>query len=502
MTQKTMDQSKSASKISKQQAIAELWLRGNISWKLKPHQKDLYNLFYNTNHKTQTWLLSRRSGKTYTLAMLAIEACLKQKNTIVKFLSPTKIQVNSNLRPIIRDILKDCPEEIKPEFKAKDYIYYFPNGSEIQLAGSESGHYEKLRGGYSHIAIIDEAQDVTDLNDVVKSVLLPTTLTTKGKVLLAGTPPKNPDHEFNTFVEDAELRGSLIRKTVYDNTMLKPEDIEEIKAEVGGENSEEFRREFLCVDENTLIKTINGYKKIKNIEINDEVFTHKGRYRKVTNKFLNPLSDRRVFNVKGSNNQGVICTEGHQLYIAESNYKKLEDGYTEGWKKVEDINLKHPTKRIYFKVPIEKTLITGQYSEDLSYLIGWFLAEGHLSKNAVTLSVNINDPIDIINQKSLKIFNKKFKKYSHIGGALQYTLCSKLAYEYFQKFGKGAKNKFIPHTLKYAEKEVQISLLKGLFSGDGFYNLEGKRAGLTSISINLIGDVSDILNLLSGLLLY
>jgi len=233
-------------KITKEAAIKELWLRSNISWKLKPHQKDLYDLFYNTTHKTQTWLLSRRSGKTYTLAMLSIEACLKTPNTIVKFLSPTKIQVNSNLRPIIRDILKDCPEEIKPEFKAKDYIYYFPNGSEIQLAGSESGHYEKLRGGYSHIAIIDEAQDVSDLSDVVKSVLLPTTLTTNGKVLLAGTPPKNSDHEFIGFVETAELRGSLIRKTIYDNTMITADILEEIKQEVGGETSEEFRREFMC----------------------------------------------------------------------------------------------------------------------------------------------------------------------------------------------------------------------------------------------------------------
>lgn len=233
-------------KISKEQAIRELWLRHNISWKLKPHQKALYDLFYNTQHKTQTWLLARRSGKTYTLAMLAIEACLRQNNTIVKFLSPTKIQISSNLRPIIRDILKDCPEEIKPVFKAKDYIYYFPNGSEIQLAGSESGHYEKLRGGYSHIAIIDEAQDVSNLSDVVKSVLLPTTLTTNGKVLLAGTPPKNSDHEFISFVETAELRGSLIRKTIYDNTMITPENLEEIKQEVGGEESEEFRREFMC----------------------------------------------------------------------------------------------------------------------------------------------------------------------------------------------------------------------------------------------------------------
>lgn len=233
-------------KITKQQAVRELWLRSNISWKLKPHQKELYDLFYQSDAKVQTWLLARRSGKSFCLCLLAIEICLKTPNSIVKFLSPTRKQVETNIRPLMRMILQDCPEEIRPEFKAKDYVYYFPNGSEIQLAGSEAGNIEKLRGGFSHIAIIDEAQDVTDLNDAVKSVLLPTTLTTKGKILLAGTPPKSADHDFITFVEDAELRGSLVKKTIYDNTMLSKEIVEETKKEYGGETSEEFRREYLC----------------------------------------------------------------------------------------------------------------------------------------------------------------------------------------------------------------------------------------------------------------
>lgn len=233
-------------KISKAEAITRLWLSGNLSWKLKSNQKEIYNLFHNTTHKTQTWLLSRRSGKTFTLCLLSIEECVKKPNTIIKFVSPTKIQVNNNLRPIMTQLLADCPDEIKPEFRVKDYIYFFPNGSEIQLAGSESGHYQKLRGGSSHIAIIDEAQDVTDLDDIVKSVLLPTTLTTKGKVILAGTPPKNVDHEFIRYIEEAEIKGSLVKKTIYDNPMISAEDIELLKSELGGETSEAFRREALC----------------------------------------------------------------------------------------------------------------------------------------------------------------------------------------------------------------------------------------------------------------
>lgn len=233
-------------KHSKQEVIEELWRRGVLSFKLDKNQKDLYRLFHESNHKIQTWLLARRSGKSYTLCCLAIEMCLRKPNSIIKYVSPTKLQVNTYLRPLMAEILKDCPDDLKPEFRKNDFIYYFPNGSEIQLAGSEHGHAEKLRGGSSHIAIIDEAGDVTDLNNVIKSVLLPTTLTTKGKIIIAGTPPKSEDHDFVKFIEEADVRGSLIKRTVYENPRIAPEDLEDIIKETGGINTEQFRREYLC----------------------------------------------------------------------------------------------------------------------------------------------------------------------------------------------------------------------------------------------------------------
>lgn len=232
--------------LDKVAAIKELWLRGNLRWKLDSTQKELYDLFYNSKHKIMTWLLSRRQGKTYTLTLLAIEQCIKKPNSIVKFVSPTKIQVNGNVRPIIRSILEDCPEEIKPEFRFKDYIYYFPNGSEIQLAGTDSGHAEKLRGGDSDLFFVDEAGTCSGLDSLVKSILLPTTLITKGRGILASTPPAESDHEFLKFIEDAELRGSLIKKTVYDNPRITKDQLEELIFELGGINSSETRRELFC----------------------------------------------------------------------------------------------------------------------------------------------------------------------------------------------------------------------------------------------------------------
>lgn len=238
-----MEQNKA---VTKDEALRKLWRLGNLSWKLDTTQKELYNLFYNSNHRIMTWLLSRRQGKTFTLCILAIEQCIRRPNSIVKFVSPTKMQVNQNVRPIMRKILEDCPEDLRPELREKDYIWYFPNGSEIQLAGSESGHAERLRGGDSDLWFVDEAGSCSQLRDVVRSILLPTTLITNGKGVLASTPPKDSDHDFLAYIEEAELKGSLVIKTIDDNPRITQEQKDALIEELGGEHTEEAQRELYC----------------------------------------------------------------------------------------------------------------------------------------------------------------------------------------------------------------------------------------------------------------
>jgi hypothetical protein len=240
-----MEQSKQNNKLNPKLAKEIAWRRGMLSWLLDKSQQDLYQLFHNNDKRIHTWLLARRSGKTHSLAVLSIEYCIKHKNSIIKFVAPTKMQVERFIRPLIRQILETCPEDLKPEFRVKDSTYFFPNGSELQLCGAEGGNIESIRGGFAHIAIIDEAQDVSDLSYSVNSVLLPTTLTTGGKILLSGTPPKDMDGEFIDFVEMCEAQGTLIRKTIYENPRLTPKDIQDLKDAMGGEQSESFQRECL-----------------------------------------------------------------------------------------------------------------------------------------------------------------------------------------------------------------------------------------------------------------
>lgn len=234
-------------KITKTAALFQLWKRGLLNYKLDPFQEDLVQQINKSLEKVNVVLSSRRLGKSYAATLMALMQCLSKPNSIVKFLAPTKLQINTILRPLIKEILNDCPEELKPTLIKNQFTYYFPNGSELQLAGSDAGHVEKLRGGFAHLCIVDEAQNCSDLLNVVRSVLIPTTMNTKGKIIIIGTPPKDFEHDFLKLIEEADTKGTLLKKTIYDNPRITKDEIDSIIAAYPtGINDPEFKREFLC----------------------------------------------------------------------------------------------------------------------------------------------------------------------------------------------------------------------------------------------------------------
>lgn len=227
-----------------------------LQWKLDATQTKIYDFFKSKKEKTVVINASRRLGKSFALIVVAMEQALQHPKSIIKFLQPEVKMIRTNIRPIIDEITVDCPPELMPEFRTQDNIYYFKNGSQIQLAGTDNGNYMKLRGGQCHLALIDEAGFCTDLKHIIDYILTPTTLLTRGKIILSSTTPPTPDHEFITYMENAEVKGTLIKKTIYDavddskdsqNPRITKEIVDEIIASIdGGADSDSFRTEFLC----------------------------------------------------------------------------------------------------------------------------------------------------------------------------------------------------------------------------------------------------------------
>ena len=237
-------------------ARKQLWRAGELDWKLDTTQQKIYQFFKNNPKKVIVVNASRRIGKSWGLVALAVETCIKKDKAVVKFLQPKQNMIRINITPIFNQILEDCPKELRPHFNGKDNIYEFPNGSQIQLAGTDSGNMEKLRGGNSDLCIVDEAGFCSELSYTVNSILIPTTTLTQGKIILSSTTPPNSEHEFIEYMRIAGAQDSLIVKTIYDaledhKTEENPRITEHLITEIiqntpGGEKSDSFQTEYLC----------------------------------------------------------------------------------------------------------------------------------------------------------------------------------------------------------------------------------------------------------------
>jgi len=231
---------------AQKKAKETLWRRANIaSWKLDVNQKEMYKFAREKPDKIIVIGSSRQLGKTYFLVTLALEECLRTPYAIVKFIAPKAKDIRRIIAPLIRQITEDCPKDLRPAYKTQENIFRFPNGSEIQLAGTDNGHAESIRGNKANLCIIDEAGFCDDLDYIVSSILIPTTTTTGGKIIMASTPSRSPDHDFMQFMKKAELEDRFIKKTIFDNPRLTKKDIDDLAEALGGYESIDFRREYL-----------------------------------------------------------------------------------------------------------------------------------------------------------------------------------------------------------------------------------------------------------------
>lgn len=211
--------------ISKREALDQLWRKGILYWKLDKTQKKIYNDIKNSKDRKYVVNCSRRLGKSFLLCIIAIEYALQHKNARICYASFAGNAVKNIILPLMREILEDCPKDLVPRFRVKDQKYEFHTGSVIDIAGTDAQRAENLRGQTMHLGICDEAAYMENLNYVVQDVLMPQTLTTKGKILLASTPPKSPNHDFKKYAQQAMEDGNYTHKTIYDNPRITDNDI-------------------------------------------------------------------------------------------------------------------------------------------------------------------------------------------------------------------------------------------------------------------------------------
>jgi DNA polymerase-3 subunit alpha len=216
-----------------------------------------------------------------------------------------------------------------------------------------------------------------------------------------------------------------------------------------------------CIEENQNILTVNGLKKIKDVEVNDLVLTENGEYREVEKSFYNGV--KNTIRIRSSFGEELICTKNHKILTQR------------GW--VEAKNL-IPKKDIIkcFWVNKEKF----KKGNDKDWLVGLWLADGSCQNTTPSITCSDENFANIVKNIADKNFDLDCKVYFRIR-AWYVSMRSKEGYN--GSFSKDYKeNLFLSHLRRLKlnkcnvyNKELPnnytLSTLSGFIEGDGcLYN--------------------------------
>lgn len=315
-----------------------------------------------------------------------------------------------------------------------------------------------------------------------------------------------------------------------------------------------FSPPYWCLTGDSLIITKQGIKEIKEVNINDEVYTHKAKFMKVNQVFERDIKEKIYEISLFNNNQKLKITTNHKIFAEKSDnciyykknklicfpdcsYKKLAKKGNWAVLKCKNfykrykpkfIEAKKLNERDFLVYPIDRKIkeikeikisdyIKGlkiknnkilqnhnQYGDntfenkikldkDFLRLCGYFLAEGYTDKCEINFSFNIKEKEYI--KDVIKIIEKKFKgkaKKSIVKNVYHIIFYSFPLCQLFKKlFGDKTTNKKIPEIFMNLPLYLQKELIKGYYRGDGCSFSDGYN--FTTTSYQLAEQIKQIL---------
>jgi hypothetical protein len=246
------------------QAIRLAWQIGRLDYMKLPLQRkfdaDLVCALPKIN---EFWLeASRRGSKSSWLFIKFNEWARSRPGTHYAFVAPVAKGLDQYIEKIMSEVLKDCPNDLRPKLDVQKHILRFPNLSTITFAGCDNKTYNHLRGNKFHGGGIDEGGFMDSLRELVEDILRPALFDSHGPLIACSTPPDVPDHPWFDFFDTAMLNSFGVKYTIHD-THYTQEQIDyfakkysrKLDAEEG-KKTIAYRREMLCehvVDHEKLI---------------------------------------------------------------------------------------------------------------------------------------------------------------------------------------------------------------------------------------------------------
>jgi hypothetical protein len=275
------------------------------------------------------------------------------------------------------------------------------------------------------------------------------------------------------------------------------------------------------LDNNTLIYTPLGTKKIGEIVVGDFVIGSDGKPTRVIGVF--PQGKKETYKITFNDGYTIISGDEHLWSVSSPNYGKNRKndrhkksivlstkqmfeggkiyvngcGHNKNRKYEIETHYKSPNGNNKWQIPIVKPIIfQNQHELPIDpYLLGLGLGDGSFKGHNIRFSTHKDDYDELFNSFGLKENRPQQNKRNgiiNVGNSL-YDL---------QLEDKRSHSKFIPNIYKYSSIENRLSLLQGLMDTDGhcMISKNGNFNGteFSTISEKLCDDVCEIVQTLGG----
>jgi len=291
----------------------------------------------------------------------------------------------------------------------------------------------------------------------------------------------------------------------------------------------------VCLTEGTQVITSDGLKPIQEVKPGELVYNRNGEFTRVINTFKRPYCGE-VVEVTPTYGEKVTLTPTHKILTRKVDYK-LGTGFVKSIYSIPcDHGIKYPINKrtcprftesgllkrhdaLVFPVPKSQRKngrerlpgyrIRRHYAYrrvnvdgDIAYFLGWFVADGHLSKRStpvlyrktrpgksereVTISAALNNDIS----RLVRIIEQKLHRNPCVlrqPNVVRVKTCSVSLARFLRRHCYQGTDKKIPRWLVTAPRNVIEEFVRGLVEGDGYRYPTKNRISLTSVYPGVYG---------------
>ncbi len=247
------------------------------------------------------------------------------------------------------------------------------------------------------------------------------------------------------------------------------------------------------------LATLSGWKKMKDIEVGNEIIGSNGKSTEVTGVY--PRGKKEVYEIKFSDTS-VKCSGDHLWQVQRLNQKFRNGGHR--IKKTKELrnDLRDTMGNRKWFIPIISQPVNYK-KKDVPvdpYVLGSILGDGSISKNNLKISSKDDDLISEIRNRTPKnVRIKSCKSWKDYDYSVTTTTYKNQIFRKIRDLGlknKISDKKFIPKKYKLNNVETRVEILQGLLDTDG--TPSGSAFQYTSTSQRLAKDVQEIIWSLGG----